>query len=223
MEVQEAERPQLALPAVAAPSRSHPQAQPRAAARSVVARWADRRAWAAHWDDPLRVAIKGLLLTCIVALGIVLAGYAGVLRLLPDTPPRLEVVSAAQHARVTPWTYCWLSSGAGGCTDGTPGTGQTPRAPIAIAPGQTVELRFGYPTPTTCVATGAVAPAAGMPLKLLPLRPDALSTGFALVSPPAPGTYDVSVSCDWNPHRSLRWLRGFGHATYALTLRVAAQ
>jgi hypothetical protein len=62
----------------------------------------------------------------------------------------------------------------------------------------------------------------GAALKITPVQPGGPTSGYALLAPAAPGTYTVSVSCDWNPHRSLRWLRGFGHATYALALRVAA-
>ena len=67
-----------------------------------------------------------------------------------------------------------------------------------------------------------MGPSAGAPLAISHERPDAVIGGYALLSPKASGTYDVSIFCEWNPHRSLRWLRGFGHATYALTLRVPA-
>jgi hypothetical protein len=220
MRVQEAERPQIALPAAAAPSISHPRARRLPIAREAVLAWADRRAWATDWDHPIRVAIKGLLLTVIVALGSLLAGYAGVLPLLPATPPRLEVTSAALHARVTSWTYCWLRPGAGGCVDDQPATGQAP-AQIAARPAQAIALRFSYPSPTACTATGAASATSGVPLTVAPDREGGLAPGYLLLAPTAPGTYDVSIVCGWNPHRALRWLRGFGNATYLLKLKVA--
>jgi hypothetical protein len=223
VDVQDAEPANLALPVAAAPSLSNPRAARLAPARAVAARQAVRRGWATAWDYPIRVAIKGALLVTVVALGIALAGYAGVLPLLPATPPRLDVAGATPSAHVVSWSYCWLSPGAGGCTDDTPGAGQTPAAPVSARPGQALALQFGYPAPTACAATGAASPAgASVALKITPGQRGGLASGYVLLAPATPGTYAVSVACDWNPHRSLRWLRGFGHATYALALRVVA-
>ncbi|HEV2238757.1 MAG TPA: hypothetical protein VGR57_19015 [Ktedonobacterales bacterium] len=224
VDVQDAEPAHLALPVAAAPSLSNPRAERRASAREVVARQRQRRDWATGWDYPIRVAIKGTLLVAIAALGIVLAGYAGVLPLLPTTPPAMDVAGATQRAHVVPSSSCWLSPGAGGCTDGTPDAGLTPAAPITARPGRALTLHFGYPAPTACAATGAASatPDVGAALKITPSQPGALMSGYTLLAPATPGTYAVSVVCEWNPHRSLRWLRGFGNATYALALRVVA-
>jgi hypothetical protein len=221
MEVQEAERRQLPLPVVAAPARSHPRARRLASAGAAVAPTAQGRPRIAGWDYPVRVATKGLLLTAILALGIVLAGYAGVLPLLPAAPPRMVVTGGALHASIAPAAYCWLSPGAGGCTDGGASAGQTPSAPLVAGPSQAIAVRFSYPAPTTCTASGSNAASVSVSLKVAPEQTNAMNSGFRLLSPAAAGTYAITIACDWNPHRSLRWLRGFGHASYPFTLKVA--
>jgi hypothetical protein len=226
MQVQEAKRANLSLPVTAAPSISNPRAERRATTRDAVARRAGPRGLAAGWDHPIYIAIKSLLLVVIAAVAVVLAGYSGVLPLLPATPPRMQMTGTAAHARVAPWSYCWLSPGAGTCIDGASGDSQSQAAPIAAQPGMAVAIQFSYPAPTSCTATGASAAggafASGAALNLAPDHPDELNTAYTLRAPAAPGTYSISIICDWNPHRSLRWLRGFGHATYTLALLVAA-
>lgn len=226
MQVQEAKRANLSLPVTAAPSISNPRAERPATARDAVARRAGPRGLAAGWDHPIHIAIKSLLLVVIAAVAVVLAGYSGVLPLLPATPPRMQVTGTATRAQVAPWSYCWLSPGAGTCFDGASGDSQSQATSIVARPGMAVAVQFSYPAPTSCTATGASAAggafAGGATLNLTPDHPDELNTAFTLRAPAAPGTYNVSVLCDWNPHRSLRWLRGFGHATYTLALRVAA-
>jgi hypothetical protein len=217
MQVQEAERPQIALPAAASPAISHPRARRRSITRELVKQWADRRAWATDWDHPIRIAIKSLLLTLIAAAGILLAGYSGVLPLLPAEPPHLELTSTTRHASVTSWTYCWLRPGAGGCADDAPAHGQA--ALFDARPGKAIVLQFSYPAPTACTATSTNDSA---PLTIAADRADSMAPSYLLLAPTTPGTYDVSIACEWNPHRALRWLRGFGNATYLLTLRVAA-
>jgi hypothetical protein len=221
MEVQEAERQQLPLPVVAAPALSHPRARKRASANTAVTTWAAGRLRIVRWDHPLRVAIKGLLLIAILTLGIVLAGYAGVLPLLPAAPPRMHVTGSTRAGSIAPWAYCWLSPGAGGCTDGDSSVAQTASAPLISAPGRALTVGFSYPAPTSCAATGTTAPSGTVPLKLAPDRSDAMNPGYRLLAPAPVGTYDVTITCEWNPHRSLRWLRGFGHASYLFTLKVS--
>jgi hypothetical protein len=234
VKVQDAEQDanyQAGVTLASPPSPRMPAAQPsaRTVARGMVRGWVTLSTALRQWDRPLASAIKGLALVVLLCAAVVLAAYAGILPMLPSTPPALQVIGATKGARVPAFAYCWLTPGSSACVDPGADVQAVETVPtVTMSTGATAQLRFSYPAPSACRATtleslsGQGAATSSFALRTLAGGAGLPSATFRLTAPTTPGTYHVTIACAWNPHRSLRWLQGMGQASYALAVRVGA-
>jgi hypothetical protein len=190
----------------------------------------DWHAWRApQRRSRLSTMFLGALLAIELPVALVLALYAGVIPLLPSTPPPAQalVSGAGASVQARQSLYCWFTPGEGHCA-----------APNGLAPRQLPELTihqesilqftFGYPAPTLCSAsvpdtTSTVG--AMKPLGPLLARTDAgsgslMARTYGLRITLAPGVYRLDVTCRWLPAQMLRWLQGQGESSYWIELRV---
>lgn len=177
------------------------------------------------WHLALR-AIKGLFLMAELCAILVLATYAGVLHVLPPNPPPLHVLASGHEVVARQNAYCWFTPGHGLCADSsTNGTLVTALPLVTVPSGASLRLTVAYPAPTQCVATTDSTSALGKPLTqaLSSSSSQTLSSvtyhfGITL----RPGTYHVTIACQWVPLRTMRWLQGLGDSSYDIALRVVA-
>jgi hypothetical protein len=187
--------------------------------------WSPSRRGGVTFTHTLFRTIKGLMLTLELAVALLLAGYSGLLTLLPATPPTAHVRSASAAITARPDFYCWLTPGRGTCTDNT--MGSSSRVPaMTAARGSTIEVSVASPAPTSCVAT-ATNPdddaAPPVPLRAVPDRAAAAApTGvsYRVAISLSPGQYLLMLTCAWNGRPDFRWLDGQGAATYSVALQV---
>lgn len=156
-----------------------------------------------------------------------LATYAGVIPLLPPTPPAAQVAVAgagtAVQARQS--LYCWFTPGQARCS--APSASPAQALPeLTIHQDGVLQFSFSYPAPTTCIASipdSTSTLGAMKPLGTLVAQQSGVALAprtYRLRVTLAPGTYSVDVSCHWHPPQTLRWLQGQGESSYWLALRV---
>lgn len=166
------------------------------------------RHWVAH-------VIKGLLVAIEVPLLLVLAMSAGLIQVLPSTPPAADVVANGHTARTAPTSFCWFTPGHGTCADAA----TRPLSAITSARGAPITVRLDHPAPTACTVTATASGAA--PNTPIPLRAQSSAHATYTFEAPAPdGTYALDVRCQWASNPALRWWQGQGDADYSLALRV---
>ncbi|HEX9414922.1 MAG TPA: hypothetical protein VF916_15565, partial [Ktedonobacterales bacterium] len=159
MKVQDAEQDvnyQAEVTLASPPTPRMPAAQPsaRTVAHGMVRGWVTLSTALRQWDRPLASAIRGLVLVVLLCAAVVLAAYAGILPLLPSTPPALQVIGAAKGARVPAFAYCWLTPGSSTCVGPSADVQAVETVPyVAMPTGSTAQLRFSYPAPGACGAT----------------------------------------------------------------------
>lgn len=177
------------------------------------------------WHLALR-AIKGLFLVAEFCAILMLAAYAGMFQTLPLNPPALHVFGPGHEVVARQDAYCWLTPGRAVCADSTSQDGSITALPLVTAPkGDTLRLTMAYPAPTHCTATTDAASGSGKPLTqgLASTPARALtSVTYRLDVAVQPGTYRVTIACQWAPRSTMRWLRGLGDSTYDIALRVVA-
>jgi hypothetical protein len=180
------------------------------------------------WHLALR-AIKGLFLTAELCAILVLATYAGLLRVLPPNPPALHVLAPGHEVVARQNAYCWFTPGRGLCADSSTSGTLSPAPPLVTVPrGASLRLTVAYPAPTQCVATTDSTSAPGKPVTQA-LSSSSSSSSQSLSSITyhfgvtlRPGTYHVTIACQWVPLRTMRWLQGLGDSSYDIALRVVA-
>lgn len=156
-----------------------------------------------------------------------LAGYTGLFQMLPHNPPPLHVLAPGNEVTAHQSAYCWLTPGRAVCADSTPQDTSLAALPVVTAPrGGHLRLTMAYPAPTRCDATASATTGSSKPLNQAltstsarPLTAVTYQLGIAL----QPGTYRVTIACQWTPSSAMRWLRGLGDSTYDIALRVVAR
>lgn len=167
-----------------------------------------RQRWLVH-------GIKTALLVIEIPVLLVLAMSAGLLQVLPPTPPAADLAANGHSARTGPVSYCWFTPGHGTCAQ--PPNQRT--ASLTAARASTVTLRIGSPAPTTCSST-ATRSGSGTGYTL-PMRPASGAHGaYTFLAPAALDTYTLDVHCQWMSNPALRWLQGLGDADYTFVLHV---
>jgi hypothetical protein len=187
--------------------------------------WSPSRNGGVNVTHVLFRSIKGLVLTLELAMALVLAGYSGLLTLLPAAPPAAHMRSASAAITARPDFYCWLTPGRGTCTDNT--TGASAHVPaMTAAGGSNIEVSVASPAPTSCAATAAnpaddAAPP--VPLRAVPGRAAAAASAgpsYRVAISLSPGQYLLTLTCAWDGRPDFRWLDGQGAASYSVALQV---
>jgi hypothetical protein len=173
------------------------------------------------------LAIKGVFVAVELPVVLVLAIYAGVMPLLPASPPIARVLASGQSGAVLARqsTYCWFTPGNGRCV--TPTAAPEQSLPVvSVRKGSVLQVSFSYPAPTACAAAipdGESTQDVMKPLGSLHARDNGGAFPARTFQVPislAPGTYRLNVSCVWRPLQSLRWLQGQGESAYWVGLRI---
>jgi hypothetical protein len=175
------------------------------------------------WHLALR-ALKGLFLLAELCAVLFLTAYAGLFQMLPRNPPPLHVLAPGYEVTAHQSAYCWLTPGRAVCADAAPEDPPLTALPAITTPsGAMLRLTMAYPAPTRCTSTANATSGASKPLAQAlastPTRPLSAVTyrlGIAL----QPGTYRVTIACQWTPNSAMRWLRGLGDSTYDIALHV---
>ena len=178
---------------------------------------ARRRTWRV-----LAECLKGMVILLEVAALVFLAYYSGSITLLPRVPPAAHFSAGSGSVTAPALAYCWLTPGRSQCLDGL-GSGEQAGAKVVssltVTRGQDVRVAFSYPAPAACSATATLTGTEQAPRPL-----DALmSVGNAALRLPValdPGTYALTLACQWNAREDLRWLDGQGSATYEVRVTV---
>lgn len=178
------------------------------------------------WHATLRV-VKGLFIASELCAIVALIAYAGWMKVLPSVPPSLHVITPSHDVAARRGSYCWLVPGAASCVDTSDGAVATTALPMTTTrAGGTVDLRFAYPSPTSCEAAVTDANGVAVAAKSSHLERsahlDPARATYQLAIALQPGTYRLSLSCTWAPAQTLRWLRGQGESHYSIALRVVA-
>jgi hypothetical protein len=194
--------------------RPQSQSQPRPRPRP-------RRRW---WRIAWRV-VKTLLLTAELGAILVLASYAGLIKVLPALPPRLSVAATGHTVVARAGSYCWFTPGRATCYDASNAVVPPQKLPhVTLARGDSLSLTFAYPAPTRCAATAAASTDSTASLSSLGTLGRATgSSSLASSRLPvtlAPGTYVVSITCNWAPRSTMRWLQGQGSSAYLLAVVI---
>jgi hypothetical protein len=177
-----------------------------------------------HWGRATARVLKICLLLSEIPIILALIGYAGVLHLLPATPPTAQLSAAGPTTHAAPAVYCWFRPGHSDCVDpSAPAPSALPV--VAVAKNSPLALTFSYPPPTGCATTARLASApasAGTPAGVLAASGarSLMLARYSLAVALAPGLYRVDLACQWSPLSALRWLQGSGTATYTFGLRV---
>jgi hypothetical protein len=172
-------------------------------------------------------SIKIALLAIELPLTLMLATYAGVIPLLPPTPPaaRVTVAGDGTVVQARQSLYCWFTPGQARCSAPSSPSAQTLPA-LSVHRDGVLQFSFSYPAPTTCVAStpdNASILGATKPLGTLLVQNGGMGLAprtYGLRVTLAPGTYSVVVFCRWNPPQTLRWLQGQGESTYWVAVHV---